>query len=176
MSRRGLNPTTVARGRNWDARRGDAYQNLQALSEATADAIITSPPYYGVADYVKSQRLTFLWYHPAVANLEGFDDDFEQYRKEEIGSRSFRHRRGSFDDYIEYMNRFIQASARVLKSSGKLCLVIGESQTREPTLSAIMRSACDAGLRLAFSLEAEYSRHAPAAVGKYPTRSAFDLC
>ena len=151
MCRRGLNPGAISRGRDWDVRRGDACKQLRALEQASVDAIVTSPPYYGVADYVKSQRLTFLWYPTAVAELEGVEAGFEQLRKEEIGSRSYRHRKGSFSDYVEYMKMFLGEATRVLKPGGKLCLVIGESGKRRPTTSHTMRAARAAELTLAFS-------------------------
>jgi DNA modification methylase len=171
MSRRGLNPQTVSRPLSWDVRRGDANANLSALPEKSVDVILTSPPYYGVADYVKSQRLTFLWYHPSVARLEGFEKEFEELRTEEIGSRSHRHRKSSLDDYVSYMTNFIREAARVLKPSGKLCLVLGESHTRMPTTSRIMQSAADQGLRLAFASDRDIRATRRRIVGSVPHES-----
>lgn len=151
MRNRGLDPDAISRGRDWDVRSGDACKQLRALEPHSVDAIVTSPPYHGVADYVKSQRLTFLWYPTAVAQLEGLNGGFEQLRKEEIGSRSHRHRQGSFEDYVGYMKKFLGESVRVLKPGAALCLVIGDSGTRKPTTSHIMQAADAADLKLVFS-------------------------
>src|SRR4051795_12758084 len=47
--------------RRWGIARVDAVEYLAELPAGSVDLILTSPPYYGVADYIKSQRLSFLW-------------------------------------------------------------------------------------------------------------------
>jgi DNA modification methylase len=173
MSRRGLNPQTISRAEHWDLRRGDANIQLHFLPEKSVDVVLTSPPYYGVADYVKSQRLTFLWYHPVVAKLENFVKEFEELRMEEIGSRSHRHRRSSVDDYIVYITQFLRETTRVLKPGGKLCLVVGESHTRMPTTSRIKSAAAAEGLRLAFASQRDIRATRRRIVGSVPRESIF---
>lgn len=151
MSRRKVEPSVVSPRLDWDLRRGDACKNLSLLEKSSVDAIVTSPPYYGVTDYVKAQRLTFLWYPPGLPGSKDFEEGFEQFRNEEIGSRSHRHRKNSFHEYIAYMKNFLAEANRVLKPGGKLCLVIGESGTREATTPLIMSAALDTNLKLIFS-------------------------
>jgi hypothetical protein len=104
-----------------------------------------------VADYIKSQRLSLLWFdHPdLLVNGFGFSD-FEQLRNREAGSRAFRHRKNSFDQYIEYMTRFFQESRKILKKDGHLALVVGESNARKATLQGLIKAALDSSLSLVY--------------------------
>jgi hypothetical protein len=130
----------------------DAVRGLNSLGSHSLDAIVTSPPYYGVADYIKSQRLSFLWFHKEVLDIEGFSTaDFESLRRTEVGSRSFRHRKTSYDEYLEYMNRFMAACARALKPGAPMCFVFGESNSRKAPASDIDEIASRVGLEVAFS-------------------------
>ena len=129
----------------------DCRSLMAEMEEDTVDLILSSPPYYGVADYIKSQRLSLLWFDHPDLNVEGFGfSDFDQLRKRETGSRSFRHRATSFHDYMDYMTGFFEQSKRVLKKDGHIALVVGESNAREATLESLICAAEVSSLTLAF--------------------------
>jgi DNA modification methylase len=142
MTRRGFKATSLMPYKDWDVQCGDALNLMSSLTPSSVQSIITSPPYYGVADYVKSQRLTFLWYEGAVATLhKPAVGSFEELRSLEVGSRSHRHRNGSHSEYISYLSAFFDQAHRVLKKNGTLCLVLGESTCRPDTVDALRDSA-----------------------------------
>src|SRR6266478_2080272 len=69
---------------------GDARDILGRIAAESVDLVVTSPPYFGVSDYVKSQRLSMEW----------FGIDIEPLRLKEIGARSKRHRSRAADEYL----------------------------------------------------------------------------
>lgn len=122
--------------------RGSCINEMQQLSSSSVDLILTSPPYYGVADYIKSQRLSFLWFDvDELSYLKIGYRDFELLRKDESGSRSHRHRKSSFTDYINFMENFFFAAKRLLKKNAFLALVVGESKSRELTTDVLIETA-----------------------------------
>ena len=132
---------------------------IDAISEMDSNsinAIITSPPYNGVADYIKSQRLTYLWFdiEPLIGDKLGFRD-FKNLRTTEMGSRANRYKTTSHTLYIEFMNKFLLESFRVIKPGGRMCLVIGESPSRTSTIDIIIEIAIQHG----FSLEEKLNRN-----------------
>lgn len=152
MAVRGLRCKQIKRGKEWDARCGDAITLMKALTNGEVSSIVTSPPYYGVADYVKSQRLTFLWFHGKVPTLDGCENrHFEELRGLEVGSRSFRHRAESHVSYLSYFEDFFIEAERVLKAHGTLCLIVGESSSRPETVQAIREMAVNRNLLEIFS-------------------------
>src|SRR5690606_36701884 len=42
---------------------GSCLKNMEFMAGRSVDFIVTSPPHYGVSDYVKSLRLSYLWPH-----------------------------------------------------------------------------------------------------------------
>lgn len=139
---RGVDHRQLKRGSDWDAQCGDALALMKSLPDGTVSSIITSPPYYGVADYVKSQRLTFLWFHRGVATLDNCESgDFEHLRSLEVGSRSFRHRAEGHNEYLAYFSVFFGEVRRLLKAGGTLCFIVGESSSRPETVQSLKDSA-----------------------------------
>lgn len=137
-------------------RRGDCVKHMKSINETSVDLILTSPPYYGVADYVKSQRLSYLWFdHPDLDNKKLGYKFFETLRKEEKGTRSTRHRATSRADYIDFITTFLAESNRVLKKNGKLALIVGESSSREETTDTLITTAEKIGFTLEFRKERE---------------------
>jgi DNA modification methylase len=119
---------------------GDALHVLKSLSSESVDLIVTSPPYYGVIDYVKSQRLAMEWF--------GFD--ISSVRLQETGARSKRARLSAATEYIdEIRGVFIEAS-RVLKSEGFCCVVFGQSVRRESRLEELLAVLEEAGFVVVF--------------------------
>lgn len=130
---------------------GDCIETMSGLDRNSVHLILSSPPYYGVADYIKAQRLSLLWFDHPDLRAGGFGfSHFEELRNREAGSRAFRHRKDSFESYVTYMTRFFAQSQRVLKTSGHLALVVGESKARAPTLETLIRAAQDSGLAVVY--------------------------
>lgn len=152
MRHRGLQYDTETLRSRWRIQCTDAIEGLSALADASVDLIMTSPPYFGVVDYVKSQRLSFLWFHNEVLPVDGYSTiDFESLRHKEVGSRSYRGREKSHRDYIDYLRRFMLAAKRVLKDEGVMCLVLGESAARSSTNDDLQTFSLEAGFKLDFA-------------------------
>ncbi|NVK56825.1 MAG: hypothetical protein HWE26_14565 [Alteromonadaceae bacterium] len=134
---------------------GDCVANMKNLPDESVDLIMTSPPYYGVADYVKSQRLSFLWFDIVDLNhtLLGFEN-FSELRSQEKGSRSHRHRKNSWQQYIEFIHHVFLEAHRILKVNAHMALIVGESSSRAGTTDNIIDIAEDVG----FSLELRKQR------------------
>lgn len=140
--------------KNIKLHRGDCVAQMQMLPEESIDLVLTSPPYYGVADYVKSQRLSYLWFDlPDLDNeMLGFKH-FDALRKQEKGTRSTRHRSTSRADYIEFISNFLKQSHRVLREHGSLALIVGESSSRESTTETLIDLAENLGFNMTFRKE-----------------------
>lgn len=91
------------------------------LKDESIDIIVTSPPYLGVNDYVRSMRLTKLFFP---------EKGTQKAMKDEIGARWKRNRKYAYEEYTEDMVRSFSEISRVLKSSGFLCLIIGQGRGR----------------------------------------------
>ncbi len=101
-----------------EVRLGDARDI--PLGPATVDAIVTSPPYPGVYDYLEHHRLRLAWLDLPASHLE----------QHEIGAQ--RHLSGSSPEdawrlWHEELSAFLQAMSRVLKPGGTAALVIADS-------------------------------------------------
>lgn len=139
---------------------GDARKELDRLNPRSIDLVVTSPPYFGVSDYVKAQRLSMEW----------FDYDIEPLRQNEIGARSKRHRLTAVADYTAEMAQVFDRVRRCLKPEAACVVIIGESATRESVLLALLKSLHDVGLKLRLNLNRRVSsqrRQAPSIVGEH---------
>lgn len=96
----------------------DARQ-LDWLSDGCIDLVLTSPPYLGVNDYIRSMRLTSLFFP---------EEEIDYALEAEIGARRKRNRRSAFEDYLLDMGRALGEISRVLKKSGYLALVLGRGK------------------------------------------------
>lgn len=108
---------------------GNVIEALDEIPPKSIDAIITSPPYFGVCDYVKSQRLTLEW----------LELDIEPLRLREIGARSKRHRKTAAEQYVDEMVLVLSKSRRILRKGGSLALVVGESKQRDNVLDVLLQ-------------------------------------
>lgn len=117
---------------------GNAAELLTALKRSTIDLVVTSPPYEGVVDYIKAQRLSMEWFGHAL----------EQLRFSEIGARSKRHRLAARDEYFGSLNHTFTEVRRVMKRDAVCAVVIGESSKRQGTLSGVVSALKQARLRL----------------------------
>lgn len=133
---------------------GDCVSNMKSIESEHVDFIVTSPPYYGVADYIKSQRLSYLWFDKDELAPErlGFRD-FEKLRTFESGARSNRTRKNSHETYMRFITAFFEQSFRVLKSGSSMALVVGESQARASTTDELIIAAEGQGFSLALRKE-----------------------
>jgi len=100
---------------------GSALSLLPTLASNDFECFITSPPYFGVADYVKSQRLSMEW----------FGWDIEPNRIAEIGARSKRHRKSAYEDYLAELDCTFRELYRVHQRGGWGAVVFGESPSRQ---------------------------------------------
>jgi hypothetical protein len=117
---------------------GDAQAVLRSLGDASVDLIVTSPPYFGVADYTKAQRLSLEWLARPI----------EPLRLAEIGARSKRHRRGADALYLDDCRKAFFECRRVLRP-GRVCAVIfGESTRRVSVFDDFVGEIKSAGFRL----------------------------
>lgn len=130
--------------------------SLSEVASESIDAIVTSPPYYGVADYVKSQRLSYLWFDidELTEDKLGFRD-FKALRSTEMGARANRYKTTSHSQYIEFMDKFFFEAFRLMKTNGYMSLVIGESSARTGTIDKLIELATQRG----FILETRTNRN-----------------
>lgn len=84
----------------------------------SVDLVVTSPPYIGVIDYVRANRMMYMWM--------GWPFDME--RAEEIGARYKRKRLMAARQYLDEMKACWNEIYRVLRPNGHLAIVIGESR------------------------------------------------
>jgi len=117
---------------------GHAKEKLQAIADQSVDLVLTSPPYAGVVDYIKAQRLTMEW----------IGREIEPLRLAEIGARSKRHRAASNQEYVSAIGEVFQECWRCLKPSGWCVLVVGQSSSRAPMLGDIRTAMTDIGFKL----------------------------
>jgi len=96
-------------------------RSLSWLSDGAVDLVVTSPPYLGVNDYVRSMRLTALLFP---------EEGVERAIASEIGARRKRFHSKAFEDYKNDMNQVFAEIARILKRAGYLGLVIGQGRGR----------------------------------------------
>jgi len=108
---------------------GDAATRLTELEDQSIDLVVTSPPYFGVVDYVKAQRLTLEWFGLAI----------EPLRRQETGARSKRHRRTAFDQYMEELAATVSELHRLLKQGRTLAMIVGESAKREAVKDRLLQ-------------------------------------
>lgn len=125
----------------------DSKEILETLEDNSVDLVITSPPYYGVCDYTKSQRLSMEW----------FGYQIEIFRSKEIGARSKRHRKLSHDEYYKDMNTIFEHVKRIKKHQSFLVLVIGESSKRKSVIDETINNL----LRLKYVLVDNIERIVP---------------
>ncbi len=97
--------------------RGDSAK-LQ-LPENEYDLVITSPPYFGMNDYVRSQYLSWL-----ILGWLEYQEDLAL----ELGSRRMRRSSLALDDYFVRMRASFRAIQKCLVPGSFLALLIGESK------------------------------------------------
>ena len=104
----------------------DARQ--MALASASVDLVVTSPPYIGVIDYTRANRLLYLW----------MGWPFDEDRGQEIGARYKRGRVRFVDEYESEIQACWREIHRVLRDGAYCALVIGESKRFRGTVSRVL--------------------------------------
>lgn len=116
----------------------NALDAVAALPPNSIDLVITSPPYFGVSDYTKAQRLSMEW----------FGIDIEVLRLREIGARSKRHRTTAAQDYVsELKSVFLTLHGR-LRRGAPFVMIVGESAARGPMVGTLLRAVQASGFAL----------------------------
>ncbi len=124
---------------------GDARTELERFPENHFSCAITSPPYFGVTDYVKAQRLSMEW----------ISAEIEPLRQQEIGARSKRHRKDAQLRYIAELKTVFKQTHRVLKPAGLAIVIFGQSPRRPDAHNDFVEALQGIG----FSLELERRRY-----------------
>lgn len=139
---------------------GDMRQVLAQLPTGSIDLVVTSPPYFGVSDYMKSQRLSMEW----------FGVEIEPLRQLEIGARSKRHRSLAVEEYLAELEEAFRSVRRCLKPAAPCVAILGESSTRESVVRDAVRRLEASGFRKELDLNRRVSslrRQAPSIIGEH---------
>lgn len=94
-----------------------------ALPDDSVDLIVTSPPYIGMIDYTRANRLYYMWQ----------DWPLDSDRELEIGARFRRNTKRAVPVYMAAMEQSAREIGRVLKSGRYCAIVIGASRTHAGT-------------------------------------------
>lgn len=121
---------------------GDAAHTLRKYAAEQFGLVVCSPPYFGVIDYVKAQRLTMEW----------FGHDIQDFRQLETGARSKRHRLKAFEEYISDVRAVFVEVTRTLRSGAYCCVILGQSTKRRETIPELIQTLTEAGLEMKLQL------------------------
>jgi DNA modification methylase len=134
-------PACPSSSREAEIREGDARTILAEYESGSVQLIVTSPPYFGVADYVKAQRLTLEWRGKEI----------EPLRLSEIGARSKRRRLTAADEYLEECRCVLIECRRVLQKGRACAVIFGESSERAPIHSKFIEAVESCNFKLEYS-------------------------
>ena len=144
---------------------GSTIDCLRAVPSESIDLVVTSPPYFGVCDYIKAQRLSMEW----------FGLDIEPLRLKEIGARSKRHRLAARNAYIQELTAVFTETRRTLRHDARVAVIVGESKQRASVLDELRSCFESAAFRMELDLNRRVSsqrRQAPSIRGEH----VFVLC
>jgi DNA modification methylase len=91
-------------------------RHLDFVESGSVDAVVTSPPYLGSHDYMKSMRLTNLFFPNPY---------FKKFIENEIGARCKRHKKAAYEEYLEDMKSAFGEINRVLRPGGFIGMTLG---------------------------------------------------
>jgi DNA modification methylase len=134
--------------------RADSTKKLPVRSESI-DLIVTSPPYVTSYEYADLHQLSLLWFgdDPDFKKWYHFSDDFHNFRKNFIGTKSKDAKNGEYNsevakqiierltkvnrpiaedvaNYFLDMKKVFAEMYRILKIDGKACVIIGNTSLR----------------------------------------------
>jgi hypothetical protein len=102
---------------------------LAALPDALVDLVVTQLPAPGAVDYVRSHRLTALW----------FGWPIDEHASAEIGARYKRRRANLITEYREAIDKMFAQMARVVKAGGWCALILGSAIYRNQMTGELSR-------------------------------------
>ena len=161
---------------NVQVRVGDA-RNLRSISDQSVDAVLTSPPYLNAIDYMRGHKFTLVWLGYSIDELrtrradnigaERLPDDsatnevFERVSASiptiaRLASRDL----SIFHRYTGDLFKVMSEIERVLKSSGKAVLVIGNSCLKGVFVDNAL-AVTTVALRVGLTLKNKYERELP---------------
>ena len=100
-----------------------------SVGSGSVDLVVTSPPYIGVIDYARANRLLYLWQNWPL----------QTERSEEIGARFKRSRKLVVGEYLSSMRDCWQELHRVMRVGAYCAVVIGESRRFPGTAAETLR-------------------------------------
>jgi hypothetical protein len=98
---------------------GSSDEGVQQVGPGI-DLVVTSPPYFGMNDYVRSQYLTYLIFP---------DPNFHNQLKLEIGARRDRRSLAKLNDYLSVLDKSFKEIGLRVSDGGCLAVVLGTSFT-----------------------------------------------
>lgn len=117
----------------------ESATQLLRVPDNSVDAIVTSPPYPNMTDYVASQRLSF---YVNGRELEPLSKDADFVR--EIGPRRQRRRKDALERYDASMREVSAVMSSKLRPGGYMCLVLPKfSTSSEDPRGAAVRAVVD---------------------------------
>lgn len=162
---------------------GDA-RFLDSVGDSEVDAVMTSPPYLNAIDYMRGHRLSLVWLGyslPTLRQIRTTSVGAERGLDREAGGRLSQNicdeivASGSLPSsyesmvfrYAEDLYRVMSEIVRVLKSTGRAILVVGNSCLKDTFIrnsAGVIRAASLVGLRLVHKTERDLpvaSRYLP---------------
>jgi len=125
------------------------------IRSGTIDCIITSPPYLNAIDYLRGHKFSLVWMGYSISKIRRLRSsnvgaelsgptkprEFIEKAVGEMGSveQLAPRFRGMLARYVVDMNKVLAEISRVLKKSGELVLVVGDSTIRD---TFIQNSRC----------------------------------
>lgn len=144
---------------------GDA-RVLKNVPDSSIDLVLTSPPYLNAIDYLRGHRLALVWLGYSVSKLrriraesvgaermvgiEENDMDVSKYVKADRSSRIASRHIGWVRRYALDMHSVLRQARRVIKDSGRVVLIIGDSILRGARIKnaeLVLELAKDVGLQ-----------------------------
>ncbi|HEX3960602.1 MAG TPA: DNA methyltransferase [Trebonia sp.] len=98
---------------------GNSEKSLSSI-DSEVDLVVTSPPYFGMNDYVRSQYLTWL-----IFPWDTFDRDVAL----EIGTRRDRRSAVKMNQYLDSLGVCFKTIGQMLRVGGHAAVVMGTSHT-----------------------------------------------
>jgi hypothetical protein len=161
---------------NVNVRIADARQ-LRSVPDESVDAVLTSPPYLNAIDYMRGHKFTLVWLGHRISELRATrstnigseknpdlnaDDTIADDLCSSIPSLDQLSKRdqGMFRRYVLDLYAMISEINRVLKPSGKVVLVVGNSCLKGVFVENAL-AATAAAVRLGLIPIARYERDLP---------------
>lgn len=139
-----LNDQKVDISKDYELINGDAFDSIMKLNKNSVDLVVTSPPYYGVTDYINAFRLYSLWFP---------DDLLLSTKSSEIGARYKRKRKTAKLEYINDMSSVFTSIYPRLKKDHPMVLILGESKSRETYIDELNTRIEEIGFKNLKSIE-----------------------